>query len=56
MASWRPQGSVGSLAALTRNKFLECLFLYDDDGYQSCLLHLLRQGDAAHLRNPDCTR
>ena len=41
---------------LSKNKFLDCLFLYDDDGYQS-YCSICCAGDTLLIcENPDCTR
>ena len=41
---------------LSKNKFLDCLFLYDDDGYQSDC-SICCAGDTLLIcENPDCTR
>ena len=42
--------------ALTKDKFLECLFLYDDDGYQSYCSICCAGETLLICENPDCTR
>ncbi|XP_053775120.1 DNA (cytosine-5)-methyltransferase 3-like [Desmodus rotundus] len=46
----------GGMCAPCKNKFLDCLFLYDDDGYQS-YCSICCAGDTLLIcENPDCTR
>ncbi|KAJ8793622.1 hypothetical protein J1605_003630 [Eschrichtius robustus] len=42
--------------ALTKDKFLECLFLYDEDGYQSYCSICCAGETLLICENPDCTR
>ena len=42
--------------ALVKDKFLECLFLYDDDGYQSYCSICCAGETLLICENPDCTR
>lgn len=55
------QGAWGRAGAslappLSEDKFLDCLFLYDDDGYQS-YCSICCSGDTLLIcENPDCTR
>ena len=39
-----------------KDKFLECLFLYDDDGYQSYCSICCAGETLLICENPDCTR
>nr|XP_045719504.1 DNA (cytosine-5)-methyltransferase 3-like [Mirounga angustirostris] len=41
---------------LTKDKFLDCLFLYDDDGYQSYCSICCAGETLLICENPDCTR
>ncbi|XP_045857792.1 DNA (cytosine-5)-methyltransferase 3-like isoform X2 [Meles meles] len=43
-------------SALSEDKFLDCLFLYDDDGYQSYCSICCAGETLLICENPDCTR
>ncbi|KAM7132324.1 LOW QUALITY PROTEIN: DNA (cytosine-5)-methyltransferase 3-like [Molossus nigricans] len=46
----------GGMCAPCKDKFLDCLFLYDDDGYQS-YCSVCSSGETLLIcENPDCTR
>ncbi|XP_044796573.1 DNA (cytosine-5)-methyltransferase 3-like [Bubalus bubalis] len=46
----------GGMCAPCKDKFLECLFLYDDDGYQSYCSICCAGETLLICENPDCTR
>ncbi|XP_077923873.1 DNA (cytosine-5)-methyltransferase 3-like isoform X2 [Halichoerus grypus] len=46
----------GGMCALCKDKFLDCLFLYDDDGYQSYCSICCAGETLLICENPDCTR
>ncbi|XP_028360566.1 LOW QUALITY PROTEIN: DNA (cytosine-5)-methyltransferase 3-like [Phyllostomus discolor] len=46
----------GGMCAPCKNKFLDCLFLYDDDGYQSYCSICCSGETLLICENPDCTR
>ncbi|XP_077735497.1 DNA (cytosine-5)-methyltransferase 3-like isoform X1 [Canis aureus] len=55
------QGAWGRAGAslappLSEDKFLDCLFLYDDDGYQSYCSICCSRDKLLICENPDCTR
>lgn len=58
VASWRPRGSRGHRPASSpaKDTFLDCLFLYDDDGYQSYCSICCSGETLLICENPDCTR
>lgn len=45
-----------SCLPLTKDKFLDCFFLYDDDGYQSYCSICCAGETLLICENPDCTR
>nr|XP_035953126.1 DNA (cytosine-5)-methyltransferase 3-like [Halichoerus grypus] len=46
----------GGMCAPCKDKFLDCLFLYDDDGYQSYCSICCAGETLLICENPDCTR
>uniref|UniRef100_M3YF21 DNA methyltransferase 3 like n=1 Tax=Mustela putorius furo TaxID=9669 RepID=M3YF21_MUSPF len=46
----------GGMCAPCKDKFLDCLFLYDDDGYQSYCSICCSGETLLICENPDCTR
>lgn len=52
----RPQSKEAAWLCLIKDKFLECLFLYDDDGYQSYCSICCAGETLLICENPDCTR
>ncbi|XP_048960544.1 DNA (cytosine-5)-methyltransferase 3-like isoform X6 [Canis lupus dingo] len=46
----------GGMCAPCKDKFLDCLFLYDDDGYQSYCSICCSRDTLLICENPDCTR
>ncbi|XP_077735498.1 DNA (cytosine-5)-methyltransferase 3-like isoform X2 [Canis aureus] len=46
----------GGMCAPCKDKFLDCLFLYDDDGYQSYCSICCSRDKLLICENPDCTR
>lgn len=56
MALRRPQSKEAAWLCLIKDKFLECLFLYDDDGYQSYCSICCAGETLLICENPDCTR
>lgn len=53
-----PRGSGGQRAAssLAKDTFLDCLFLYDEDGYQSYCSICCSGETLLVCESPDCTR
>lgn len=53
-----PRGSRGHRPASSpaKDTFLDCLFLYDDDGYQSYCSICCSGETLLICENPDCTR